>query len=238
MAYTVRTGEELRQAYEAIYEKRPIHHQDPLYRWIGSLLRLQAGKRLLDVACGPGWMLFEAMQRGLQAEGLDLSPTAVELARQHAPGARVVLGDGEHLPWTEDSFDYVTCLGSLEHYLQPLEGLNEIARVLKRDGLACVMLPNKFYLRNILLEIRTGRGPEEQEGFERLWPRRQWTDLLARSNLEVTRVARQNDIKPLFWPGSWKIRSLSKVATSWLYRLFCPLDLSSHFVFLCRKRHA
>ena len=236
MAYNVKTTEALQEAYDAVYVKKPVHHQDPHYRWVADVLKLRPGRSLLDVACGPGWMLFEAARRGLKAEGMDLSPNAVALARRHAPSARVEVGDGEHLSWPDNAFDYVTCLGSLEHYLHPVEGLNEISRVLKPGGTAFVMLPNKYYLKHMLQEIRTGRGPDEQEGFERLLTRQEWGELIAQSRLEIVRVVRQNEIKPLFWPGSRKIRSLNKVATSWLYRLFCPLDFSYHFAFICRKR--
>ncbi len=236
MAHTLSTTEELKKSYDRIYEKRPIHHQDPLYRWIGSLLQLKSGKRLLDVACGPGWMLFEANRRGLQTEGIDLSQKAVGLAKQHAPQAGVQVADGEHVPFPDASFDYVTCLGSLEHYMHPVQGLNELGRVLKAGGTALVMLPNKYYLKHMLQEIRTGKSPDEQEGFERLLTRKEWSDLIAQSSLKLLQVVRQNEIKPLFWPGSRKIRSLNKVATSWLYRLFCPMDFSYHFVFICGKR--
>lgn len=235
MAYTVESAGELQRAYDAIFEKRPIHHQDPQYRWIADLLRLTPGASLLDVACGSGWMVYEASRRRMKAFGLDLSPKAIELARAHAPGADVRVGDGERLPWPDNTFDYVTCLGSLEHYLHPDRGVQEIARVLKADGVAGLMLPNKYYLPHIWREMRTGQAPDEQEGFERLMTRVQWQRLIAGNGLVVTRVVRQNEIKPLVASGTWKVKSLKKTVLSRLMWALCPLDLSYHFVFVCRK---
>ncbi|MBI3318142.1 MAG: class I SAM-dependent methyltransferase [Candidatus Omnitrophica bacterium] len=235
MAYTVQTTQQLREAYDAVYAKRPVHRQDPHYRWLADLLGLKAGGSLLDVACGTGWMLTEALRRGLQASGLDLSSKAVELSKAHAPQAEVRVGDGENLPWAEGRFDYVTCLGSLEHYLNPDRGIREIARVLKPGGTACVMLPNKYYLPHVWQEIRTGQAPQEQEGFERLQTRREWRRLLEENGLIIRKVVRQNEIKPLLTPGTWKVKSLRKTLTSWLMRAFCPMDLSYHFVFLCGR---
>ena len=46
------TAAEVRQSYEAIYERHGIRDHLVFYRWILRLLRPAPGCALLDVACG------------------------------------------------------------------------------------------------------------------------------------------------------------------------------------------
>ena len=140
-------------AYESIYDGVGIRHRDSFYRWILRLLHPKPGRRLLDVACGEGSLPRLATLAGLEAHGLDLSEVAIRIAVRETPAALVV-SDGERLPYADASFDYVTSIGSLEHYLHPPQGVKEIARVLAPDGLALVLLPNTFGL----LDNGTARG--------------------------------------------------------------------------------
>lgn len=48
--------------------------------------------------------------------------------------ADLKLGDAESLPWGDSTFDYVTCVDSFHHYPNPERALQEIHRVLRRDG--------------------------------------------------------------------------------------------------------
>lgn len=61
-------------------------------------------KRTLDVACGTGFVT-----RHLRGEvvGLDQSETMIEVAREQAPNATYVAGDGLELPAEDGSFDRV-----------------------------------------------------------------------------------------------------------------------------------
>ncbi len=234
-SYEVKTTEELRQAYDEVYQKRPIRRADPLYGWILRLLAPHPGSRLADVACGAGFLLQEAQRYGLELYGVDLSPEAVKLARRNALGANISVGDGEALPWESDHFDYVVCLGSLEHYLHPERGLQEIRRVLKPGGIACLMLPNRYSWYILRHVIAKGAPPAEQSGFERLATLKEWRDLIEGQGLRVQRVVKQNEIKRLF---DWKRRqfkSVGKWLNSLLVRALCPFHLAYHFVFLCEK---
>lgn len=97
--------------------------------------------RLLDIACGGGFFLHYVQAEFALACGCDLSRVA--LAEAHARNAALQLAraNGEALPYTAASFDVVTCLGSLEHFLQPEPALAEIRRVLMPDGLALILVP-------------------------------------------------------------------------------------------------
>jgi ubiquinone/menaquinone biosynthesis C-methylase UbiE len=47
------------------------------------------GTRLLDVACGPGWLSAAAVERGATVAALDFADTMLPIARVRCPAARV-----------------------------------------------------------------------------------------------------------------------------------------------------
>jgi len=69
-----------------------------------EVIRCLPPKRTLDVACGTGFVT--RLLRG-DVVGLDQSTEMLEIARQQAPHARYVLGDGLALPFVNRSFERV-----------------------------------------------------------------------------------------------------------------------------------
>jgi SAM-dependent methyltransferase len=95
------SGSRARQVYGAA----DVH--DFARRAILDALALAPGDRLLEIGCGGGLLLREALATGARATGLDHSEEMVELASERAPGATVVLAAAESLPFAEDTFDAV-----------------------------------------------------------------------------------------------------------------------------------
>ena len=85
---------------------------------------------LLDLACGGG--LLAPHVDGYRHVGLDLSPTALPLARAH--GVVPVRGDVLHLPFADEVADVVVAGEVLEHVTEPLDLLAEACRVLRPGG--------------------------------------------------------------------------------------------------------
>src|SRR2546423_7069937 len=104
------------------------------------------GSRLLDVSCGIGSLLTAALARGIDAVGVDLSDAAIRIAKRTVPTADVAVGAGETLAFKSGTFDYVTCLGSLEHFLDMGRGLEEMQRVAKPAARFCIMVPNQDFI--------------------------------------------------------------------------------------------
>jgi SAM-dependent methyltransferase len=71
-------------------------------------LGVDAGDRLLDVACGSGLAIELARLRGASCSGIDASPRLVAVARDRSPGCDIRAGDMNDLPWDTGSFDVVT----------------------------------------------------------------------------------------------------------------------------------
>src|SRR5512140_3142802 len=130
----------IRDAYDQIYQAEGILHLDSLYNWMIDLLNTSPGCSLIDIACGEGRLVTLAQRRGLRAAGIDFSYQGVRLGKENTPKAAWMVGEGENLPLASQSYDYVTNIGSLEHFFSPEKGALEMARILKPGGKACVLV--------------------------------------------------------------------------------------------------
>jgi SAM-dependent methyltransferase len=121
-------GRRARETYGAA----DIH--DFARRAILDALRLRAGDRLLEVGCGGGLLLREAIASGASATGLDHSDEMVSLARERAPGAEIVPGAADRLPFPDASFTAVAMSIVLFLLPDPPAALRECRRVLAPGG--------------------------------------------------------------------------------------------------------
>lgn len=92
------------------------------------------GRRLLDVACGPGHLAGRAAQRGAIAEGVDFAEAMVTQASANYPDVTFTEGDAEGLPYEDGRFDYVACAFGLLHVEHPETAMAEAHRVLRNGG--------------------------------------------------------------------------------------------------------
>jgi len=211
-----------------------IDQRDIKYcNWIlYDLLEINPNKILLDISCGKGLFLFVASKKHLTCVGIDISSSAVRCAKNVVPDTWLVCGNAEKLPFPDETFDYITCNGSLEHFPHPDIGASEISRVLKKGGIACITVPNLFFVGHIYMAWRYGIEPDEAEQqFSEIFMTRQgWTKLLEENGLKVVRCYKYNTI----W-ASKKVGSMTKIAWNILLKPFIPLNLSYMFIFICKK---
>jgi SAM-dependent methyltransferase/acyl carrier protein len=95
------------------------------------------GCRVLDVGCGRGGTVALLAERcGAEATGVDLSPEAVAFCRRthRHPSVRFEVGDAEHLPVEDRSFDVVTNIESSHTYPNLRLFFGEVRRVLVTGG--------------------------------------------------------------------------------------------------------
>jgi 2-polyprenyl-6-hydroxyphenyl methylase / 3-demethylubiquinone-9 3-methyltransferase len=90
------------------------------------------GSVLLDVACGGGLLAPHVAGKGHRHVGVDLSPTAVPVARAH--GVEAVRGDALALPFADEAADVVVAGEILEHVTDLPRAVAEAARVLRPGG--------------------------------------------------------------------------------------------------------
>ena len=111
--------------------------------------------RILDVGCGTGANLKMLANCG-RAEGVDISPQAVEFCRQRGLDS-VKLGAAEHLPYEANSFELVTALDVIEHLDDDVAGLREMRRVLCRDGRLLLFVPAFMFLWGVQDDVSNHR---------------------------------------------------------------------------------
>jgi SAM-dependent methyltransferase len=103
-----------------------------------------AGKSVLDVGCGPGWLTVQYARAGARAFAIDLTSKAVELAGKHLRHygltADVRQGSAEAIPFPDRSFDLVFSSGVLHHTPDTIGSFRECFRVLKPGGVAKITL--------------------------------------------------------------------------------------------------
>jgi SAM-dependent methyltransferase len=95
-------------------------------------LGVEAGDRLLDVACGSGLAIELARMRGASGAGIDASARLVAVARDRSPGCDIRVGDMNALPWDPASFDVVTSFRGI--WGTTPGAVAEIHRVLRPGG--------------------------------------------------------------------------------------------------------
>ena len=111
--------------------------------------------RILDVGCGPGIILEEMVARGHHGTGIDLSREMVNEAnarlKKYNAGAEPSCSQGnvESLPFQSESMDVVLCLGVLMYLQDERKAISELSRVLKKGGIAVVVLTNLLKIGNL-----------------------------------------------------------------------------------------
>lgn len=103
-------------------------------RQVIGLLAQQRDSTLLDVACGTGRGIKAALDAGFEAQGIDLCPDLLEIAKRDLkiPHEKLHCGDATQLPFPDNSFDVVCIFSALHHSAMPHTIVSELIRVARR----------------------------------------------------------------------------------------------------------
>ena len=102
------------------------------YLYVHHQLGVDAGDRLLDVACGSGFSLELAGLRGAERAGIDASARLVSVARFRNPDSDIRVGDMNALPWEDATFQVATSFRGI--WGTTPDAVTEIFRVLEPGG--------------------------------------------------------------------------------------------------------
>lgn len=112
---------------------------------------------VLDVGCGDGLLLRMLVQKGLSAQGIDISSVAIEKCHADNLIATQVDFSSGKLPFADTSFTHLIALDVLEHVYNPQHLLAEMARVAERTVI--IGVPN-FSSLPARLHVMLGIIPE------------------------------------------------------------------------------
>jgi len=112
----------------------------------GWLSHLGSDSLVLDCGTGTGVMirpLLSQLSLSPKVHGIDLSTGMLSAAKSELENGgvdvRLQVADARELPFADRSFDMVISAHMLEHLPEPGEGLREIARVLRPQGLLLII---------------------------------------------------------------------------------------------------
>lgn len=157
-----------------------------------ALLDLPGRARVLDVACGSGWVSHFLARMGYDAHGFDICPDMVELTKRRfredpllgIAGSEglddrffVLDAEREELPAAlRGAFDAVVMESCVHHFLDPVSALSNIAVGLKEDGIAVVIEgenrqgPIRPEYLAVMREFDTLERPYTRSQMERMLP--------------------------------------------------------------------
>ena len=120
--------------------------------------------RVLDVACGPGFLALAFGERCREAVGLDLTDAPLAIAERNRQergltNVRFQRGDADRLPFADGEFDVAVCRLALHHIEEPGRVLRQMARVCRPQG--------KVAVEDLVSSEHRARG-DYQNQFERL----------------------------------------------------------------------
>ena len=134
------------------YHFEKLHHLLRLVDFGGY-----AGRRVLEVGCGAGTDLARFAKGGALVSGVDLSSSAIALARQNFDQQRLHgdlrEADGEDLPFANDTFDFVYAHGVVQYTTNPQRLADECRRVLRPGGEAVFQAYNRISWLNALSKL-------------------------------------------------------------------------------------
>lgn len=118
-------------------------------RRIVERLELKAGDKVLEVGCGNGYYLslLNRLNLNVSLTGIDNDKMALFDAQRFIGDERIklILADATKLPFKSNSFDKVICSEVIEHVRSDKKVLQEIFRVLKKEGVMVLTTCNIRY---------------------------------------------------------------------------------------------
>jgi SAM-dependent methyltransferase len=195
----------------AAYFSSAVHAQGSDLEVLAALVNEPDHARVLDLGCGAGHVSFNAATRAKEVVAYDLSSEMLDVVARIAAerGLRNLVtrqGVAEQLPFPNESFDYVLSRYSAHHWHDFEAALREVARVLKRGGIAGfvdAVSPGAPLLDTYLQAIELLRDPSHVRNYSRA----EWEAALVRAGLR---------------PGSVTAYRVRLDFVSWVERMRTP----------------
>ena len=158
-------------------------------------------KSILDAGCGTGWFSKKAEEKGAKVISLDIGYNLLKIVRNKC-NCHLVNGSLINLPMADNSFDIVICTEAIEHTTNPEFAFNELCRILRKNGILILTVPNKFWHWTVIIanyfKLRPYEGYENWCSINEL---KKWSD---NNNLEIKKIFGFN-LFPFIIPATHKL---------------------------------
>lgn len=115
-------------------------------------------KKVLEIGVGLGSDHQKFAEFGADLYGIDLTERAMEYTKKRLDlfnlSSKLSIGDAENLNFEDNSFNTVYSWGVIHHSPNTQQAINEIHRVLKKDGKAKIMIYHKYSIIGYMLWLR------------------------------------------------------------------------------------
>jgi ubiquinone/menaquinone biosynthesis C-methylase UbiE len=170
---------------------------------IWNALKPEAKEEVLEIGCNQGLLVKKMRERGIDAQGIDINPQAIE----NACVKEVEVMDAASLQFKDNTFDKIYSSHTNEHIPNLLKALQEMARVVKKGGRIVLIYPaepirglfcirSAFFLWQNPLNIHV----------HKLSPKRLINDFISRTGLKHVK----SEFSLLF-PGPQYVTLLEKI---------------------------
>lgn len=220
---------EIKEFYDNVYYEEIVHSAktSPYQLRLAKKLGVTSNDNVLDIACGIGEFLRACDTFGARVSGVDLSDKAINACKTILPQGKFHSCSAERLPFENDSFDVVTCLGSLEHFINPVESLKEMVRVAKPTAKFVILVPNKDFLTR---KLGLYSGTYQVDAKEEVRTLDEWNDLFISAGIVVSHRWKDLHVVSFSWvllngwrsmlPRLFQALALCVWPLKWQYQVF------------------
>jgi 2-polyprenyl-3-methyl-5-hydroxy-6-metoxy-1,4-benzoquinol methylase len=193
---------------------------------------------VLDLGCNDGAISLEIYKRGHKVTGVDF-PEVLEHVK-HEKIKFVPADISERLPFKNESFDVVFFLEVIEHLVYPTFTINEIKRVLRKNGFLILSTPNVASLRNRIFLLQGKHWQHENEtdpqGHVQFFDKHKLINYLSNKGFEVLAISGASSYPVITEPlVEWMDKKFLNWVINFIIQNEDSENLKDQLVCLCRK---
>ena len=141
-----------------------------------SLKKIKSSGKLLDIGCAYGFFIKIASAQ-FRSYGIDISSFAIRKSRKITD--KTLRASANSLPFKDKSFDVITALDTLEHVSELNTCMRELRRILKKNGILLLLLPNPIWWNFFSIFKLEDKSHVNKFNIEK------WEQILLENDLEI-----------------------------------------------------
>lgn len=126
------------RSYAALDKSSRIRKAEKIVKVLSKYKNVKKCK-ILDIGCGSGYLGSILHKKSKQYIGIDFAD------ERKVRGFNFMRTDALNVPLKDNSFDIIVCNHVIEHVTSQKKLLQEISRLLKKDGICYMTCPNRLW---------------------------------------------------------------------------------------------